>query len=449
MSSASATAVAGGDSSSLDSFASASTTGGDSIMTAGNSVSSAAASLGPQGVTANATYASVAHQDRSVSRGRRGKRSNSTQGQDGQGGKRSKQNHPDKIEVWLRKDGKKAPIDLAAWKQMDTLLCIAAVDKVRKSGPPKGGIGMKNWLQHTHPGSDKATRLHPSRRLGHAIIRFSTLDAQEWYRPLVEEALGTDEEGELMQLSLDAESDDARARYSGSVLRYEFTTLGDTDEQRNSLLLKLILSAIDEPYEERDSEISRGRILSTDGKEDLWRFLSLTETALDNILLNQRYGILPTAVCPVRLLKQKRAETPEEKLIEATSQMKVQPGRGKSPRERNKYSSTADEGRHIHGDPIGIRSYTHFTCPSYDELTTSRGDLISCPCYPALTPSRRQHLPATTFPCRPHRLSRAPTTAPPPPRCPQHATRCRPTDSGAHLRWTVRTNNPKSECKYG
>ena len=248
----------------MDSFASVSTGGGDSAdvtlleTPAGNSVSS---------TLAKPTYAVAA---RNVSRGRRGKRSNSAQDQDGQGGKRPKQNHPYKIEVWLRKQGKKEPISLASWKKMDTLLCIAAADKVRKLGPPKGGIGMKNWLQHTHPGSDKATQLHPSRRLGHAIIRFSTFEAQEWYRPLVEEALGTDDEGEMMQLSLDAESDDARAKYTGSVLRYEFITLGDTDEQRNALLLKLILSAINEPYEEQESEIFNGRILSTEGREDLW-----------------------------------------------------------------------------------------------------------------------------------------------------------------------------------
>ena len=85
-------------------------------------------------------------------------------------------------------------------------------------------------------------------------------------------------------------------------------------------------------------EISGGRLLSTAGKEDLWsvgfRFPPLVETALDNILLNQKYGILPTAICPVRFLKQRKSETPEEKLVEATNRMNVQtnPGRGKSPR---------------------------------------------------------------------------------------------------------------------
>ena len=198
---------------------------------------------------------------------------------------------------------------------------------------------MKNWIQHTHPGSEKASGLPAEERYGHTIIRFSTHEAQEWYRPLVDAVLGTDEDGELMKLSLDAESDDARARYTGSVLSYEYTSLGDTEEERNMFLLKVILSAINEPYEEQPSEISGGRMLSTAGKEDLWsvnlRFPSLTETALDTILLNQRYGILPTAVCPVRLLKSKKSETPEEKLVEAASRMNVKthPGRGKSPRE--------------------------------------------------------------------------------------------------------------------
>ena len=294
----------------------------------------------------NKSYASAAstfrNQSRSVSRGRRGKRSNANPNQVGST-KRPRQNHPYKIEIWHKKEGKRAPISLEDWRQMDTLLCISAAEKVRKEGPPsKGGMGLKNWTQHTHPGSDKASQLPEEERYGHAILRFSTLNAQEWYRPLVEAALGTDRDGELMQLSLEADSDDSRARYSGSVLYREFTTLGDSEEERNDLLLRIIMSAIDEPYavdEPQKCEIFGGRLLRSEEKDNLWsvtfKVPKLVETALDNILLGQRYGILPTAICPVRFLKQKNAETTEEKLIEATNELKVQdkqPGRGKSPR---------------------------------------------------------------------------------------------------------------------
>ena len=294
----------------------------------------------------NMTYAKAAslarpQQSRSVSRGRRGGKRNG-QAENQGSSKRPRQNHPYKIEIWQRKEGKKAPISLYAWRQMDTLLCISAAEKVRKEGPPTGGIGLKNWTQHTHPGSDKASQLSSEDRFGHAIIRFSSLNAQEWYRPLVEAALGTDQDGEMMQLSLDAESDDSRARYTGSVLYREFTTFGENEEERCALLLRIILAAIDEPYaaDEQKSEVFGGRLLRSEDKENLWsltfKFPPVVETALDNILLGEKYGILPTAICPVRFLKQRKSETPEQKLIEATNRMKVQstvvPGRGKSTR---------------------------------------------------------------------------------------------------------------------
>ena len=81
--------------------------------------------------------------------------------------------------------------------------------------------------------------------------------------------------------------------------------------------------------------MSSARLLTSEGKDDLWsigiRFPPLVETALDKILLHQRYGILPTAICPIRILKQKKTESPEERLIAATNKMAI-PGPGKSQR---------------------------------------------------------------------------------------------------------------------
>ena len=227
------------------------------------------------------------------------------------------------------------PISFAAWRQMNTLLCIAAANKVRSEGPPTGGMGVKMFVQHTHPGSEKASQLPHEERFGHAVLRFSTLAAQEWYRPLIENALGTDQDGNLMKLSHEAESDDDRARYTVSLLAYEFETCGNTEEERTSFLIHIILAAIGAGKPE-DCGTFSSRVLSTEGKEDLWsvglKFPPLVETALDKILLSQRYGVLPTAICPVRILKQKKTGVAEEKLVEATLNLKVQPGRGKSPR---------------------------------------------------------------------------------------------------------------------
>ena len=191
-------------------------------------------------------------------------------------------------------------------------------------------------MQHTHPGSEKAAQLPHEERFGHAVLRFGTLEAQEWYRPLVIEVLGTDQDGNLVQLSHEAESDDDRARYTVSLLAYEFETYGNSEEERTAFLIKIILAAIGVGKPE-ECGTSQSRILTTEGKEDLWsvglKFPPLVETALDKILLNQRYGVLPTAICPVRILKQRKTASAEERLIEAARNMKMQPGRGKSPRD--------------------------------------------------------------------------------------------------------------------
>ena len=101
-------------------------------------------------------------------------------------------------------------------------------------------------------------------------------------------------------------------------------------------LIKIILAAIGVGKPE-ECGTSPSRILTTEGKEDLWsvglKFPPLVETALDKILLNQRYGVLPTAICPVRILKQRKTASAEERLVEAARNMKMHPGRGKSPRD--------------------------------------------------------------------------------------------------------------------
>ena len=303
------------------------------LQASGLAVSSTAGNTIPSTTKDSAAGNSVpGTASRSVSRGRRGKRLGPTFAQ--AAAKKPRQDHPFKMEIWQKTDQKKVAISLAAWQQMDTLLCISAADKVRSQGPPKGGIGMKNWIQHTHPGSDKSSQLKPEERFGHAILRFSTIDAQDWYRPLVQAALGTDQDGNLMKLDLDAESDDDRARYSASLLNSNLITFGDTEEERTELLLKIILAAIGIGKREECETLS-SRIIHTEGKDDLWsigiKFPPVVETGLDKILLGQRYGILPTAICPVRFLKQRGTVSAEEKLVSATSKMVI-PGPGKSQR---------------------------------------------------------------------------------------------------------------------
>ena len=305
------------------------------------------------------TYASAARQSRSVSRGQRGGK-RTGQKQDQGEAKRPRQDFPFKTEIWQRKDGKNQPISLEAWRQMDAVLCASAANKVRSQGPPKGGIGVKMWTQHTHPGSEKASTLPPAERYGHAILRFSTMEAQEWYRPLVAEALGPDQDGQLIKLSIDVESDDPRARYTGSILHYEFSTMGESEEERTAFLLKIVLSAINVDTPE-ESTIFGGRLQETEGKEDLWaasfKFPPLVETALDKILLGQRYNVLATAICPVKFLKQKKAETQEEKLIKATTRMNVQSGansgRGKSPRSGSSSGDTPPTKVHVSSGSAG------------------------------------------------------------------------------------------------
>ena len=269
-------------------------------------------------------------------RGRRGK---------GKGGKRlsessslgppqkkTKANHPFKMEVWAQdKDGKKVPLSLANWRQVNKLLCFSAASKARAAGPPpRGGMGMKHWLQHTYPGSDKASELPEDKRLGHTVLRFSTLEALEWYRPLVTEVLGKDLHGKDVSLAVDVESDDERARYSVTLPADDYMELGEEDEDRDAFILDLVLWAIgilkDSP-DAKSCKIHSSRVIKTEGKEDQWTValrLPLTvEAMIDNTLMGQRFGFLPTAIGPMKVLKQAKGKTGEEALIRSTQSMDV------------------------------------------------------------------------------------------------------------------------------
>ena len=274
-------------------------------------------------------------------RGRRGKGQGkrlSESSSTGPPNKKTKANHPFKMEVWEQdKDGRKAPLSLANWKQMNKRLVFAAANKVRADGPPRGGIGMKHWLQHTYPGSEKAMELPEDKRLGHTVLRFSTLEDQEWFRPLVREVLGKDLLGGEVSLAVDVESDDDRARYSVTLTADDFMELGQDTEEREALILDLVLYAIgivkDSP-DGKSSEINSSRIIKTEGKEDQWTLalrLPLTvEAMLDTILMGQRFGFLPTAIGPMRVFKQSKNKSAEEALIRGTESMDVN---GKRQRE--------------------------------------------------------------------------------------------------------------------
>ena len=249
--------------------------------------------------------------------------------------KKPRPNHPYKSEIWQRSpDGEKTPISLAMWQQMNAMLCTEAAKKVRKSGPPEGGIGVKNWLQHTHAGSEEASKLPANERFGHVVLRFSTISAQEWFRPLIDMVLGKDNTGGEVHLMQEVDLDDDRARYTATVPLLEHETFGDNFPERDSFLFDIILYALgikkNDPIRKGCSTFETRTYQSQDPNKPYQAAYSLgvklpaeLEAALDRIILGQRFGILPTALCAVKIFKQKKSMTPEERLARETAAMGI------------------------------------------------------------------------------------------------------------------------------
>ena len=226
------------------------------------------------------------------------------------------------MEIWqLGADGEKVPISLAVWHQMNALISTEATKKIRSEGPPQGGMGVKNWLQHTHPGTEKASLLPPNERFGHVVLRFNTLSAQDWFRPLVEMVEGKDGAGNQVHLIQEVDSDETRAKYSAAIDLTEYETFGDTQKEKDTLFYEIIMFALG--VDKLSSLMHEcgtysSRYLKQDGKPDQWclgiMLVPMLESRLDKIILDERFGTLPTAVCPVRILKQKNTMSKEDLL---------------------------------------------------------------------------------------------------------------------------------------
>ena len=233
-----------------------------------------------------------------------------------------------KMNLWDRRDGEKKPITLDNWRIMNVLLCEAAARKLRKDGPPKGGIGQKHWQEHSD-GTRKTSELPETERIGHTVIRFSTMEAQNWYQPVVDSVLGTAQDGSSIKFATEVETKDGRARYVISLPAADFTAFGNTKEEREATLMASMFGALEESvdYGDNDDEdicrIYSSFLFQDKSREDMWKmgvkFPTLLETKMDAILRGEKFGILPSAITSIRVLK-KQNSTMEEDRINRISQ---------------------------------------------------------------------------------------------------------------------------------
>ena len=103
-----------------------------------------------------------------------------------------------KIEIW---ECQNTPLSLHNWRLMNEKLRLATNAKAGEEGLPNGDIGQPHWVEHTQTLTvsqrqgtftqkiTKTSELPEPQRFGHVIIKFSTVEAQEWYRPLVDAVL--------------------------------------------------------------------------------------------------------------------------------------------------------------------------------------------------------------------------------------------------------------------
>ena len=143
---------------------------------------------------------------------------------------------------------------------------------------------------------------------------------------------GKDSTGKQVHLVQEVDSDDGRARYTATVPHSDYETFGDTPKQRDTFFFEIILYALGANKDNigrasEDFDTISSRYIKQDAKPPLWSMgLKLTpdiESKLDKIIIDERYGILPTALCPVRILKQKKSPTPEDRIVQETEAMQI------------------------------------------------------------------------------------------------------------------------------
>ena len=270
------------------------------------------------------------------SRGRSASKRPGGNGKDGNSGppnKKKRAFYTFKLNIYQGTSGsnqkEKLPISLPAWRVMNGKLCAAAAAKYRSDGPPKGGVGQKHWQEHSD-GTRKTSELPEEERFGHAVIRFSTAEAMEWYRPLIWAVDGTTQDGTIITLKEEDESDDDRARYVCSLPAADFKQFGNTKEEAETLLRTVIIDAIgirNGSDLARNCEYYSSFLFQEKGKDDLWKAgLKLppqVEAMLDTILMGEKFGILPTAITSVRVLKKQNSLSVEKRLAGQVAKMAV------------------------------------------------------------------------------------------------------------------------------
>ena len=184
----------------------------------------------------------VSGRERSSSRASKRSNKGGNKGGNGPPSKKKRVLYDYKINIWNGQGAVKEPISLADWRIMNVQLCAAAAGKMRSCGPPKGGVGQKHWMEHSD-GTKKTSELPDTQRMGHTVIRFSTIEAQDWYKPLVEMVLGIAQDGKPIKLITEIEEDDGRARYVFSLPAADFHAFGKTKAEREELLVDSVLAA--------------------------------------------------------------------------------------------------------------------------------------------------------------------------------------------------------------
>ena len=250
-----------------------------------------------------------------------------------------------KLSLWDYRDGQKKPISLADWRIMNVQICVAAAQKLKDHGPPQGGVGQKHWQEHSD-GTKKTSELPDNERFGHAVIRFSTVDAQNWYEAVASSVLGTAQDGTTIKLSSERESDDGRARYVFSLPEADFKAFGNTKEEREDVLKFLIYGATGMAYFQEsliklnaECAVYSSFLFEEKNRDNMWKmgikFPFEMESTMDSYLKGEKFGILPTAITGVRVLKKQTSKAMDKKL----SQIKMSARNPSTDSKRGRSSS--------------------------------------------------------------------------------------------------------------
>lgn len=273
-----------------------------------------------------------------------------------------------KLNLWDWQDGERKPISLSNWRIMNVLICEAATRKLVEHGPLNGGVGQKHWQEHSD-GTRKTSELPDSERFGHTVIRFSTKEAQDWYEPLVDSVLGTAQDSSEIKLTTEVEANDGRARYVVSLPAADFKAFGNTKRGREITLRTLILAALGESTDDGEEDQDLCHIYSSflfqeKVREDMWKigikFPTVLETKMDATLRGEKFGILPTAITSVRVLKKQNSSTEEEKISQALKKTELEPSRSPS----RSLSRDSKRGRNESGeDPMNPKKVADQVTP--------------------------------------------------------------------------------------